>query len=310
VVEPLPEQGAPEPEPIGRALTQAREAAGLSVEQVSERTRIRATLIRQMELDDFTGVGGSVYARGHLRSIARTLDLDPAPLVAAYDAGHESVPSPVVAPPSGFDPLRHGEPRGRRGSRRWGTAMVASTAALCLLVLFVVLGRGSSSDDTSRVTGQAPGPTPAASAPAPTQPPPTQPPPTQAPPTQPTTPPSGVSLRLEARDAQSWLEVRDETQHVVFQQLLRRGDTRTLTAAQSLQVRMGNAGAMDLSCNGRDLGRLGAPGQVVTVQVALGTAGACTVDGGTPGAGATAGAGALPDPAAGPATAGAVRQPA
>jgi cytoskeletal protein RodZ len=258
--------GAEERRTVGQLLADARAAAGMSIDEVSARTRIRATLIRQMEHDDFTGVGGSVYARGHIRGIARTLGVAPEPLVAAYGAGNDTVPTPSVAPTSSFDPLRHGE--GRRGGRRWGTAMVASAAVLCLLALVAFLIPGSSRHDAptvSATTAPSPPAGPASAA-------------ASGAAVPPTTPPTEVNLRLEAVSAQSWLEVSDDSNHVVLRQILAKGDTRTLTA-RTLRVKMGNAGAMDLSCNGRKLGAMGAPGQVVTVLVALSTSGDCTVDG-------------------------------
>jgi transcriptional regulator with XRE-family HTH domain len=71
---------------IGGTLTQARRDAGLSVAQVSERTRIREAIIRGIEQDDYSGCGGDFYARGHIRSIAQAVGADPAPLIREYDA--------------------------------------------------------------------------------------------------------------------------------------------------------------------------------------------------------------------------------
>ena len=48
---------------IGDALAQARSQAGLTVAQVSQRTRIRETIIRGIERDDFSACGGDFYAR-------------------------------------------------------------------------------------------------------------------------------------------------------------------------------------------------------------------------------------------------------
>jgi Helix-turn-helix domain len=56
---------------IGAALAEARERAGLSVAQVSERTRIRETVIGGIERGEFCGCGGGFDARGHIRGIAR-----------------------------------------------------------------------------------------------------------------------------------------------------------------------------------------------------------------------------------------------
>jgi len=73
---------------IGDALAQARSQAGLTVAQVSERTRIRETIIRGIEHDDFSACGGDFYARGHIRSIARAVGTDPEELIQQYDATH------------------------------------------------------------------------------------------------------------------------------------------------------------------------------------------------------------------------------
>ena len=48
--------------PLGAALAAAREQRGLSVEDVAAATRIRATIIRAIEADDFAACGGAVYA--------------------------------------------------------------------------------------------------------------------------------------------------------------------------------------------------------------------------------------------------------
>jgi cytoskeletal protein RodZ len=71
---------------IGEVLAEARRTAGLSVTQVSQQTRIRESIIRGIERDDFSGCGGDFYARGDIRDIARVTGADPAPLIREYDA--------------------------------------------------------------------------------------------------------------------------------------------------------------------------------------------------------------------------------
>jgi hypothetical protein len=71
---------------IGDALAAARREAGLTITQVSQRTCIRETIIRGIEHDDFAACGGDFYARGHIRSIASAVGIDPAPLIMDYDA--------------------------------------------------------------------------------------------------------------------------------------------------------------------------------------------------------------------------------
>jgi len=71
---------------IGEALAEARGQAGLTVADVSQRTRIRETIIRGIESDDYSACGGDFYARGNIRSIAHVVGADPEPLVSEYDA--------------------------------------------------------------------------------------------------------------------------------------------------------------------------------------------------------------------------------
>ena len=75
---------------IGETLAVARQRAGLSVAQVSERTRIRETIIRGIEDDDYSACGGDFYARGHIRAIAKVVGTDSEPLIAEYDTLHRA----------------------------------------------------------------------------------------------------------------------------------------------------------------------------------------------------------------------------
>ena len=77
--------------PIGETLAEARRQAGLTVTQVSERTRIRETIIRGVEDDDYSSCGGDFYARGNIRSIAKVIGTDSEPLIREYDAVHRAV---------------------------------------------------------------------------------------------------------------------------------------------------------------------------------------------------------------------------
>jgi cytoskeletal protein RodZ len=76
--------------PIGETLTEVRRRAGLTVTQVSERTRIRETIIRGIEDDDYSWCGGDFYARGNIRAIAKVIGTDSGPLIREYDAVHRA----------------------------------------------------------------------------------------------------------------------------------------------------------------------------------------------------------------------------
>lgn len=93
-VEAYPTQPAPEPV-IGPQIAAARNRLRVSVDGLAERTRIRPHVIESIEVDDFVPCGGDFYARGHLRSLCRTLGIDATPLLETYD--REYAQAPVAA---------------------------------------------------------------------------------------------------------------------------------------------------------------------------------------------------------------------
>lgn len=99
---------------IGETLADAREQAGLSVLQVSERTRIRPSIIRNIEADDYSECGGDFYARGDIRSIAEVVGADPMPLIQQYDRAYRA-PGPASA--TNLDELLRASARPQRPHR-------------------------------------------------------------------------------------------------------------------------------------------------------------------------------------------------
>ncbi len=115
---------------IGPEFAAARTRLGLSVDQVAERTRIRPHVIESIEVDDFVPCGGDFYARGHVRTLARVLGVDAAPLLASYDERYADAP---VNPRRVFEAeLAHsGGIRATRGGPNW-SVLVAAVMALVL----------------------------------------------------------------------------------------------------------------------------------------------------------------------------------
>ena len=124
---------------IGAALAEARQRAGLTVAQVSERTRIRETVIRGIERDDYSGCGGDFYARGHVRGIAKAVGADPGPLVEEYDAVCRS--SEVLSAVSLEELLATSAQAPRRRQPGWTLALaLALVVALGFGLYFLVAG--------------------------------------------------------------------------------------------------------------------------------------------------------------------------
>lgn len=98
---------------LGRKLAEAREAQGLSVEDVSNRLRLSPRQIKALEEDDFTLLPEPTITRGFIRNYARLLELDPEPLLEAYRAQVPSEPPRAISIPSANIPISDSSRRPR-----------------------------------------------------------------------------------------------------------------------------------------------------------------------------------------------------
>ena len=110
---------------IGDTLAEARRQAGLTIAQVSQQTRIRESIVRAIEQGDFSPCGGDFYARGHIRSIAEVVGVDPVPLVREYDEEHPpgSMRASQIFEPA--TPIRIRDPRNLHLGRVLAVALLA-----------------------------------------------------------------------------------------------------------------------------------------------------------------------------------------
>jgi transcriptional regulator with XRE-family HTH domain len=83
---------------VGEALAEARYRAGLTVDEVSDRTRIREAVIRGIEQDDYEACGGDLYVHGYVRAIAGAIGIDAQPLIREYDLRQAEAPEALETP--------------------------------------------------------------------------------------------------------------------------------------------------------------------------------------------------------------------
>lgn len=74
----------PTPVTPGAMLSQARERAGITQEQVARELHITLTKVKSIESDDYLRLNTDTFIRGYLRAYANFLKLDSAPIIAAY----------------------------------------------------------------------------------------------------------------------------------------------------------------------------------------------------------------------------------
>jgi hypothetical protein len=246
---------------LGAALRAAREAAGLTVEDISADTRIRGTLIRDLESDRYESSGAPVYARGHVRAITHTIGVDAGPYLDLFatQVGGIDEPFPIPTPPpvipANRGPLAPDEPlhvpTAARPERRGPTWLAGGSVALAVLVVLFVVGqlaKPSTITPPDLVDG-----TPKVSA---------SPTPRPAPAKVLTAArPTGAVLRLHLLGGDSWVSVRSGTK-TLFEGVLRNGAIQDFKDPKQLRLVLGNAGAVNIACSGHSLVPAGARGQV------------------------------------------------
>ncbi|MFD6433608.1 helix-turn-helix domain-containing protein [Streptomyces venezuelae] len=244
---------------IGHVLQQARIDAGLTVDEVSTSTRVRVPIVHAIEQDDFSRCGGDVYARGHIRTLARAVGLDPTPLVAQYDEGHGGhPPAPTPAAPL-FEAERiRSEPR----RPNWTAAMVAAIVAVIGFVGFTAFSGGDDSDEGSKsvAEGATAAPTKTSEKPKPSKPADPKPDPSDS--AIAGVPRDKVTVKVQAADGRSWISAKDHSGRTLFDGVLEQGQDKTFQDKQKVDLVLGDAGAIELYVNGKQVENEFEPGQV------------------------------------------------
>jgi len=68
----------------GAMLKRAREQVGMSLTEVATRTRLEHRVIEALEAEDYASLAASAFVKGYIRSVARELNIDPAPVLAQF----------------------------------------------------------------------------------------------------------------------------------------------------------------------------------------------------------------------------------
>ncbi|MEU1281770.1 helix-turn-helix domain-containing protein [Streptomyces sp. NPDC005805] len=232
---------------IGHALRQARVGAGLTVEEVSASTRVRIPLVHGIEDDDFSRCGGDVYARGHIRMLARAVGLDPEPLVEQFDAEHGGRPSPTPAAPL-FEAERI---RPERRRPNWTAAMVAAIVVVVGFAGFTLVSGGNDEGGGREVAdGPAPEATPTPSK-APVKPADPKPDPSDS--AIAAVPKDKVTVKLSVTDDKSWISAHSHNGKLLFDGTLFKGQSKIFQDDERVDLILGNAGAIELFVNGKKI---------------------------------------------------------
>ena len=241
---------------LGSLITQARKSAGLSIDDLSESTNIRGALLREIESNNFVNCGGETYARGHLRNLALKLGVDPQVFLTAFEDEQMQVDRSMKDLLVENSVMKKPE-EARKVS--WKVLATISIASLFVVGLAQIIISNTASVDipepiasVSATPSESADPAPVATEPTPEE---------QA--TVSTG--AGVTLIVSAERAKSWLFVSDAAGRTLFSGQIARGTTKTFSTDVALNVKVGNAGGVDLTVNGKNIESIGADGEVVSV---------------------------------------------
>ncbi|SHE42475.1 helix-turn-helix domain-containing protein [Desulforamulus putei] len=239
--------------PIGEVLRNARIKKGYSFEYLEEATKIRAKYLEALENENFDVLPGQVYARAFLRTYAKFLDLDSEQIMNELSQMNNEAPSPKI------ETEHHDPGPSATGSKKWRYA-AAGLAIIALLAFNALYHIGDKPEDNKPElpnTVQQPPANNANNNAAPNNPPNNTPPEATQPPRQ----VEGVRVVLKVTDSQSWMQIVADGK-TVFSGMVNPGETKDFQADEKIYLHVGNAGAVEVNVNGKDLGRLGEPGKV------------------------------------------------
>jgi cytoskeletal protein RodZ len=239
-------------------ISKARKDAGLSIDDLSAATNIRGTLLREMEANNFSQCGGETYARGHLRNIAVKLNVDPQIFLTAFEDEQMHVDRTMQDLLVENNVMR--EPKEVR-KVSWKVLVTISVASLFVAGLAQIIVSNNSTPDIPVAIEESPA---ASASPEAT------PQETENEETVPTDEATistgqGVEVIIAATRAKSWLFVSDSSGRVLFSGQISTGVTKTFSSDLTLNLKIGNAGGVDLSVNGKKIDSVGIDGQVVSV---------------------------------------------
>jgi cytoskeletal protein RodZ len=219
---------------IGSSLAEARRQSGRTVAEVSRQTRIRESIIRDIEADDFSACGGDFYARGHIRSIATAIGVEARPLISDYDAEHGPLGGMRAA--DVFEPSTPIKIRERRSP----SLSLIVAVVLLGIIGFSVYHLTSSPGGHPRLAGSLSSPN-ARPKPAPT--------PTAHP--TPSATPSDVVIHLTANE-DCWVQLTSGSDgSQIYMGTIPAGSSMTWTEKQAVKVTLGNPAGIVLTVDGK-----------------------------------------------------------
>ncbi len=244
---------------IGETLRRERLQKGLELQQVAQSTKIGTRMLQAMEQDDFSKLPGGVFTRSFVKQYAAALGLNPSALdeqLKGLTTGVEEPASGSVARKDVIAESKHYSLSEYNSSTNSGGVMmsvfwVVAAMAVTGLVYYMINRPQSAAPQPERAKTEE-------RAPVVTAPTPAEPNPALSTSTKP------VRVELTATDA-TWVSLTVDGKPF-FSGVMKRGEKRSVEAAQKIRLVTGNAGTIQISWNQKPVDAIGLRGQVRAVE--------------------------------------------
>lgn len=246
---------------LGDSLIKARKSAGLTLDELSSRTNIRSTLLKEFEANNFKNSGGDTYARGHLRSIARILNIDVEPFMVQFDEEHAHAKRAIHEQLVENNATFALPERNKLTNKQLVIFSLIGILTIFVISFIVNILQQSANNPkppvSTSIESKSPSPSVSQSA--------TPNSPEVNPEVKSYSSGSGVEVKLEAVNGSSWLYVSDAAGITLYSGRATEGETFQFSSTETVNLRIGNAGAVKLTVNGKEVPPLGGDGEVVNV---------------------------------------------
>ncbi len=218
---------------LGKYLREARELCGVDLRDAAQQTRISIRYLKALEEEDFSRLPGEIFVKGFLKNYAKFLRLDQSEVIKKYS---ELIPSRssliTTAAPEGEQVAGNEKQTAAPKISLESIAWTAGIAIALVLFLFAALpARRPGETRPAAIISQSGQTVPALAAAQ--------------------NKPDKLYLEVAAQE-NTWLLVRIDTSPQK-KAVLKKGESLTWTADERFQLSYGNAGALKLLLNGREL---------------------------------------------------------
>ena len=252
---------------IGDMLRSERERQNLTIQDIAKGTSIRALYIEAIENGEYDKLPGTVYAKGFIRNYANFLKIDANAVVHQFM--EENHPEEVAAAEEAKQQLAEAEEQNKEevkqklatGSEyREHVSSSSNRSNNLLIALIVLLVAGGAyylfaMDDSNTPKQPVKAVTQTAKAPSNAEKKAEEPKEAQPVKTD------GVELVAKFTD-KCWTQVVADGK-TVYEGTMESGKTETWKGKDKVVITAGNAGAVEMKVNGKDMGKAGNAGQVV-----------------------------------------------